>query len=125
MNAWGGNRQIYQSFRIRAYFPHMAYDPGTLEAALSAAVGSDLGLIADLRQAFLESAERQIDLLARARCDANWTMAALRLKGLCASFGVNGMMKLADTALEGAPGDPAIIRELRRAVAAIGPESEA
>jgi len=101
----------------------MAYDPGTLEAALSAAVGSDLALIADLRRAFLESAERQIDLLARARCDANWTMAALRLKGLCASFGVNDMMKLADRAIEGAPGDPAIVRELRRSVAAIGVEA--
>jgi len=102
----------------------MAYDPGTLEAALSAAVGSDIALIADLRRAFLESADRQIDLLARARCDANWTMAALRLKGLCASFGVNHMMKLADQALEGAPGDPAVVRELRRAVAAIGLEAE-
>lgn len=102
----------------------MAYDPGTLEAALSAAVGSDITLIADLRRAFLESADRQIDLLARARCDANWTMAALRLKGLCASFGVNHMMKLADQALEGAPGDPAIVRDLRRAAAAIALDVE-
>jgi len=97
----------------------MAYDPGTLEAALSAAVGSDLALIAELRRAFLESAERQADLLARARCDANWTMAALRLKGLCASFGVNNVMKLADEALESAPGDPVILRKIAQALAAI------
>lgn len=90
-----------------------------MEAALSAAVGSDAALIADLRRAFLESAERQMDLLARARCDANWTMAALRLKGLCASFGVNRMMKLADHAINGAPGDPAILQELRRALTTI------
>ena len=94
----------------------MAYDPGTLEAALSAAVGSDAALIADLRRAFLESAERQMDLLARARCDANWTMAALRLKGLCASFGVTDVMALADEALEGAPGDPVVLRRLGSAL---------
>jgi len=102
----------------------MAYDPGTLEAALSAAVGSDVTLIADLRRAFLESAERQIDLLARSRCDANWTMAALRLKGLCASFGLNHIMKIADRAIDGAPGDPVILRELGRAIAAIRAEDE-
>ncbi len=100
----------------------MAYDPGTLEAALSAAVGSDFALIADLRLAFIESAERQIDLLERSRCDANWTMAALRLKGLCASFGVNHVIKLADRAIDGAPGDPVVLRELKRAIAAIDAE---
>lgn len=103
----------------------MAYDPGTLEAALSAAVGTDVALIADLRRAFIESAERQVDLLARARCDANWTMAALRLKGLCASFGVNNLMNLADQALEGAPGDPVILRRIGRALAAIGADDDA
>ncbi|MBU0557776.1 MAG: Hpt domain-containing protein [Alphaproteobacteria bacterium] len=102
----------------------MAYDPGTLEAALAAAVGSDRALIADLRRAFLESAGRQVDLLARSRCDANWTMAALRLKGLCASFGVNRLMNLADEALAGAPGDPVILRRITQALAAVGAERE-
>ena len=102
----------------------MAYDPGTLEAALSAAVGSDRALIADLRRAFFESAQRQVDLLARARCDANWTMAALRLKGLCASFGVNKLMNLADEALESAPGDPVILRKITRALAATGADGQ-
>lgn len=97
----------------------MAYDPGTLEAALSAAVGADVALIADLRRAFIESALRQIDLLSRARCDANWTMAALRLKGLCASFGVSQVMALADEALDGAPNDPAVLRRLNAAMAQI------
>ncbi|MBB5986081.1 Hpt domain-containing protein [Sphingobium lignivorans] len=101
----------------------MAYDPGTLEAALSAAVGSDLALIAELRRAFMESAERQLDLLARARCDANWTMAALKLKGLCASFGVNSVMDLADEALESAPGDPVILRRIRDAIALVEGET--
>lgn len=102
----------------------MAYDPGTLEAALSAAVGSDPALISDLRRAFFESAERQVDLLARARCDANWTMAALRLKGLCASFGVNKLMNLADEALESAPGDPVILRRIQQMLATIGTQDE-
>ena len=102
----------------------MAYDPGTLEAALSAAVGSDPALISDLRRAFFDSAERQVDLLARARCDANWTMAALRLKGLCASFGVNKLMNLADEALESAPGDPVILRRISQTLGAIGTENE-
>lgn len=101
----------------------MAYDPGTLEAALSAAVGSDVALIADLRRAFIESAERQLDLLSRARCDANWIMAALRLKGLCASFGVNDVMTLADEAIEGAPGDPTVLRRLTTAIAGLSAES--
>jgi HPt (histidine-containing phosphotransfer) domain-containing protein len=100
----------------------MAYDPGTLEAALSAAVGSDQALIADLRKAFIESAERQIDLLSRARCDANWTMAALRLKGLCASFGVNPVMELAEEALVGAPGDPVVLRRLGAALQKVAAE---
>ena len=77
----------------------MSYDPGALESALAAAVGDDLALIADLRRAFLESANRQADLLGRARCDANWQLAAWRLKGLAASFGVAGLMALAYVAL--------------------------
>lgn len=97
----------------------MAYDPGTLEAALSAAVGTDIALIADLRRAFIESARRQIDLLSRARCDANWIMAGLRLKGLCASFGVNEVMALADQAIDGAPSDPVILRRLGAAIDAL------
>ncbi|MET0371984.1 MAG: Hpt domain-containing protein [Sphingobium sp.] len=94
----------------------MSYDPGALDAALAAAVGDDSSLIADLRFAFMESAARQIDLLARARCDANWELAAWRLKGLAASFGVVGLMTLADEAAQSAPGDPVILRRLRGAL---------
>lgn len=91
----------------------MSYDPGALNASLSAAVGEDAALISDLRFAFMESAERQVDLLGRARCDANWELAAWRLKGLAASFGLNGLMALADEAAAAAPGDPRILRRLR------------
>lgn len=91
----------------------MSYDPGALNAALAAAVGDDRPLIDDLRVAFMESAERHLDLLGRARCDANWQLAAWRLKGLAASFGLTSLMAMADEAVDAAPGDPRILRQLR------------
>ncbi|WP_022682188.1 Hpt domain-containing protein [Sphingobium bisphenolivorans] len=91
----------------------MSYDPGALNAALAAAVGDDRTLIADLRVAFMESAERQFDLLRRARCDANWELAAWRLKGLAASFGMSSLIAMADEAADSAPGDPRVLRRLR------------
>ena len=94
----------------------MVYDPGALHASLAAAVGSDSLLMAELRDAFIESAARQADLMGRARCDANWQYAASRLKGVAASFGAVGLMELADEALTGAPGDPVILRKLRAAI---------
>ncbi|ALR21697.1 MULTISPECIES: hypothetical protein [Sphingobium] len=97
----------------------MSYDPGALNAALAAAVGEDSALIADLHVAFMESALRQVDLLARARCDANWELAAWRLKGLAASFGLTGLMALAEEAVQAAPGDPRILKQLRTALAAL------
>ncbi|MDI1295522.1 MAG: Hpt domain-containing protein [bacterium] len=97
----------------------MSYDPGALNAALAAAVGDDTALIADLRVAFMESAARQIDLLGRARCDANWELAAWRLKGLAASFGLTALVALADEAATAAPGDPRILRQLRSALSGL------
>ncbi|MCB4861946.1 Hpt domain-containing protein [Sphingobium sp. PNB] len=94
----------------------MSYDPGALNAALAAAVGDDRPLIEDLRVAFMESAERHVDLLGRSRCDANWQLAAWRLKGLAASFGLTGLMAMADEAADAAPGDPRILRRLRAAL---------
>jgi HPt (histidine-containing phosphotransfer) domain-containing protein len=91
----------------------MSYDPGALNAALAAAVGDDRLLIEELRAVFMESAKRQVDLLGRARCDANWQLAAWRLKGLAASFGLTGLMATADEAADAAPGDPRILRRLR------------
>ncbi|HEX8578896.1 MAG TPA: Hpt domain-containing protein [Allosphingosinicella sp.] len=94
----------------------MVYDPGALNASLAAAVGTDAALMGELRDAFVESAARQADLMSRARCDANWEFAASRLKSLAASFGAVGMMALADEALDGAPGDPVVLRKLRAAI---------
>ncbi len=97
----------------------MSFDYGALDAALAAAVGDDQSLIAELRTAFLDSAKRQVDLLHRARCDANWQYAAWRLKGLAASFGATQVIQLAEEAANGAPGEPTVLRKLERAIVAI------
>lgn len=91
----------------------MAYEAGNLDATLAAAAGDDAALFAELREAFIESLARQIDLLRRSRCDGNWQVAALRLKGLAASFHAERLIVLAEEALESAPGDPAAIRRLQ------------
>jgi len=91
----------------------MAYEAGALEATLAAAAGGDPALFAELRASYLESVARQIDLLSRARCDGNWNLAAMRLKGLAASFRSAELLVLAERALEGAPGEPSVIRRLQ------------
>ncbi|MFY7836937.1 MAG: Hpt domain-containing protein [Novosphingobium sp.] len=92
----------------------MAYEGDSLDANLAAAAGHDPDLVRELRTAFLESAEHHIDLLGRARCDGNWEVAAMRLKGLAASFHADGLLALAEEALETVPGDPAVLRRLRQ-----------
>jgi hypothetical protein len=73
-------------------------------------------LMRELRQAFLEGALRHADLMGRARCDANWQVSGNRLKSLAASFGVTGLIELADEAIDGAPGDPVVLRRIRLAL---------
>ena len=91
----------------------MAYETGALDATLAAAAGDDPLLFAELRRAFLESVARQIDLLGRSRCDGNWQLAALRLKGLAASFHADVLADLAEDTLDAAPGDPLAVRRLQ------------
>ena len=91
----------------------MAYEPGALDATLAAAAGEDRELFTELRAAFIESLDRQIDLLRRARCDGNWHVAAMRLKGLATSFNAEPLIDLAEEAIEAAPGDPAAVRRLQ------------
>jgi hypothetical protein len=95
----------------------MAFDNGALDATLAAAAGEDAVLLGELRAAFLESAARQCDLLKRARCDGNWTVAAMRLKGLAASFHADDLMQAADMAINAAPGEPMAIREVEAVLA--------
>lgn len=91
----------------------MAYEAGALDATLAAAAGADPVLFSELRQAFMESVARQLDLLRRSRCDGNWQMSALRLKGIAATFHAEQLIALAEEAAEGAPGDPAVLRRIQ------------
>lgn len=97
----------------------MVMENATINATLAAAAGDDAVLMAELRGAFVESARRQLDLLNRSRCDGNWNVAAMRLKGLAASFHASDLANFAEEALIGAPGDPAIIRKIGNAIEAI------
>ncbi len=90
----------------------MAYENGALDATLAAAAGDDPALAGELRMAFLESAEKQLDLLKRSRCDGNWNVAAMRLQGLAASFHAEELLIAAEHALVSAPGEPAAIRDI-------------
>ena len=99
----------------------MAFDPGALEATLANAIGDDPALVAELRSAFLESANAHVDILGRSRSDGNWRMAAWRLKGLAASFGAVRLMQAADEAAETAPGDPVAIRRVNAAISSFTP----
>ena len=90
----------------------MVQQAGDFDATLAAAAGDDRALLAELRDAFAESFAQQVDLLRRARCDGNWEVAAQRLKSLGASFHAPELVRLAEQALDGAPGDPGVVRKL-------------
>jgi len=90
----------------------MAYLGEQIDAHVSAAAGDDPELFLELRAAFVESARRQLDLLERSRCDANWQVAALRLKSLAATFHAAQLIELADEVLLAAPGEPGVLRRI-------------
>lgn len=97
----------------------MSFNAGNITATLADAVGNDDGLAEDLKQAFIDSAGRHLDMMTRARCDANWQISAWRLKGLSATFGMAQLIDLAEVAGSGVPGDPAVIREIRGVLASL------
>lgn len=92
----------------------MAQQFGHFDANLLAAAGDDRALLAELRASFVESLGQQVDLLGRARCDGNWEIAALRLKGLGASFHYPELLELAQQAADGPPGEPVVLRKLQQ-----------
>ena len=95
----------------------MSYAFGAIDASLSAAVGDDPALVAELREALIDSAKHHADLLRRSRCDANWEVCAHRLVSLAASFGALGLLDAATLAIAAAPGDPVALRKIDRAIA--------
>lgn len=94
----------------------MAYDPGAIDSTLAAAVGEERELVAELRLAFLEGAERCLDRMDHTGDRFEWREAAARLRGLAASFGAVRLMALAEGAMHAGP-DEAMLAKLRRAVA--------
>lgn len=93
----------------------MAYDPGAIDATLAAAVGDEPALIAELREAFLEGVRRNLEAMKSAENADAWAAAALRLKGLAASFGAVRLMAAASEAANGQAHDSAVLRRLHRA----------
>ena len=94
----------------------MAYDPGAIDATLAAAVGDEPALIAELREAFNDGVQRCLETMKTSESPDGWAAAALRLKGLSASFGAVRLMALATEAANGQAHDGAILRRLHRAV---------
>jgi hypothetical protein len=99
----------------------MAYLGDAIDAHLAVATGDDPALFRELRAAFVESARLQLDLLCRSRCDANWEMAAMRLKSLAATFHAGDLIALAEEALKAAPGEPTILRRISALLDSIEP----
>lgn len=92
----------------------MAHEAADFDATLAAAAGEDAALLQELRTAFVESLLLQVDLLRRSRCDGNWKVAATRLRDLGASFHAPELVRLGEQALQGAPGEPGVLRRLER-----------
>ena len=97
----------------------MAYNPGALEAALAAAVGKEPDLIAELRSAFIDSAQVHVTAMQKATSLADWCAAALRLHSLAASFGARRIMDAAMAASRAAYVDKTIIQKIERAISAL------
>lgn len=88
-----------------------------LNSSLAAALGDDAVLVAELRAAFLESARRHYAAMRAAESDADWKDAALRLKGLAASFGATELMRQAGQAAAGRRSDAELLDAIERSLA--------
>lgn len=102
---------------VAVYAAAMAYDPGAIDSALAAAVGDDPTLIAELRLAFVESAERALVQVTEAADAVAWEDGLARMRGLAASFGAVRLAAAAHDAAAAEPGDASALKQLRRLVA--------
>lgn len=87
-----------------------------LDVSLAAALGDDHALVAELRTVFLDSARKHFRIMADAGSDADWRDAALRLKGLAASFGAENLMDAAGRAAERRGPNPECLDAVERAL---------
>lgn len=94
----------------------MAYDPGAIDQALSAAVGDDPALIAELRAAFIDSTRAALNAIELARDADEWRGRLSKLRGLAASFGAVRLAAVANEACAAPIGDARALRLLRRNV---------
>jgi histidine phosphotransfer protein HptB len=97
----------------------MAYNPGALEATLAAVAGEQSSLIAELRDAFFASADTHVAAMKVATAQAVWEHAALRLRSLAASFGLERVMDTASEAATARCGDTKALQRIERALAAL------
>lgn len=97
----------------------MAYEQGMLETALAAAVGNDPALVLELRDVFIDSAERHLAAAELATSQPMWTASLLRLKGLAASFGAGDLMAAATAAMDAPMGDVPALTAIRAELDAI------
>jgi len=70
----------------------MTYNAGALESTLSAAVGEEPLLIAELRAAFFDSAYAHMAALRAAQSEEARRDVLVRLQGLAASFGATRVL---------------------------------
>lgn len=94
----------------------MAFDPGAIDSTLAAVAGDDPALAAELRIAFVDSAERALAALRASEDAGGWIEAALRIRGLAASFGALRLMAAAEEATRSAPGDVRLLRRIDRII---------
>lgn len=97
----------------------MAYNPGALDAALSAALGHSPDLIDELRTAFIDSADTYVGQLRTTVDQVVWVATALRLRGLGASFGATRLSDAASAAAGLPCGDAAALARIDRTLAAL------
>jgi len=95
----------------------MAYHHGAIEASLSAALGNDAALIADLRTAFFDGVARHLSALDQAESRDQIVDAASRLRNLAASFGATRLMSALSPVIETGTVVPSERRRIERAIA--------
>jgi HPt (histidine-containing phosphotransfer) domain-containing protein len=89
-----------------------------IEASLATVLGDDHALLSELRGAFAASARGHVETLRDTVIVEDWQDAALRLKGLAASFGATALMQAAGRAAKSACGDPNVLAALETELAA-------